>query len=422
MSAAHGSNWLSSCGLMSGLPTPHQNWLLISFDRWRGDWLHQPWLHLPNLQQLAREGWDLRRCYTSSPQCVPARASWLTGQTPGELGLTFNRQYTVPADAPSFVRELRDFYGYRTALVGKTHWTPHEEGVDLRDNLPLLNDLGFDHVREIAGPRALAVLNCELTDLWQQAGVLQAYRDDLVDRYRDGCLHCVRPSVLPDHLYPDLWLTDVAREELAALPTDQPWLLWVNFPGPHEPFDVPLSWRGRSGNGPIPNPDPRPVDPHQLNQLAPEGSVLAGKLDRFPDGIPPHALRDLRADYADHLSLLDAQVGELKAALGKRPDKERTAITVCSDHGELLGDWGLLLKGCFLEGAIRSLFVHRPPGGRHFPRSLWSAAQRPYGLTQLLWAAAAAVGEPGMGSFGARLRSMPKEVLVEYDSERVTVS
>ena len=26
-----------------------QNWLLISFDQWRGDWLHQPWLRLPVL-------------------------------------------------------------------------------------------------------------------------------------------------------------------------------------------------------------------------------------------------------------------------------------------------------------------------------------------------------------------------------------
>ena len=133
-------------------------------------------------------------------------------------------------------------------------------------------------------------------------------------------------------------------------------------------------------------------------------------------------MKDLRADYADHLSLLDAQVGELLAALGKRSDNQQTAVSVCSDHGELLGDWGLLLKGCFLEGAIRSLFVHRPPGGRHFPRSLWSAAHRPYGLTQALWAAAGAVGDPVMGSFGARLRSMPKEVLVEYDSERLTIS
>ena len=62
-----------------------QNWLLISFDQWRGDWLHQPWLHLPQLRRMAKQGWDGRRCYTSSPQCIPARASWLTGLTPGML-------------------------------------------------------------------------------------------------------------------------------------------------------------------------------------------------------------------------------------------------------------------------------------------------------------------------------------------------
>lgn len=40
----------------------------------------------------------------------------------------------------------------------------------------------------------------------------------------------VRPSVLPDALYPDLWLTRVALEELARLTQDNPWLLWVNLP------------------------------------------------------------------------------------------------------------------------------------------------------------------------------------------------
>ena len=130
-----------------------QNWLLISFDQWRGDWLLQPWLKLPNLKKMAVEGWDVRRCYTSSPQCIPARASWLTGLTPGELGVTANQIYTVPTDAPTFVRDLRDNFDYHTVLVGKTHWTPHEPGVDLRNNLDHLRALGFDHVRK-SGPRA----------------------------------------------------------------------------------------------------------------------------------------------------------------------------------------------------------------------------------------------------------------------------
>lgn len=395
------------------------NWLLISVDQWRGDWLHQPWLQLPHLRQLASEGWDVRRCYTSSPQCIPARASWLTGLTPGQLGVTANAVYTVPADAPSFVRDLRDQHGFHTVLVGKTHWTPHTKGVDLRDNLPLMRELGFEHVREIAGPRALAEVACELTDRWREAGVLEAYRADLLERYRGGCVHTVRPSVLPDALYPDLWLTGVALEELAALPQDRPWLLWVNFPGPHEPFDVPASWRGY--HGAIPAPEPRPTNLKELRRCAPEGSELARKLQRWPDGLPAEALQALRSDYADHLHLLDAQIGTLLKAMANRSDGGETAVSVCSDHGELLGDWGLLLKGCFLEGAMRSLFLHRPPGGRSWPRRLWQPVKRPHGLTQCLWDAAAAVVRPHEGSFGWRLRCQHPDVLVEFAAETLTL-
>ena len=394
-----------------------QNWLLISVDQWRGDWLHQEWLQLPYLRSLSSKGWDVRRCYTSSPQCIPARASWLTGLTPGELGVTANAIYTVPHDAPSFVRQLRDQYGYRTALVGKTHWTPHEPDVDLRDNQSLMESLGFERVREIAGPRALAVVDCELTDLWRAEGVLDAYRRDLDSRYDKGVVHSVWPSVLPDHLYPDLWLTGVAIDEIKRLPPDKPWLLWVSYPGPHEPFDVPASWRGHHGQ--IPPPEERPSDPDLLGPLAAPGSVLARKLDRWPDGIPDEALKSLRSDYADHLHLLDSQIGELIKALSFRSDFSNTAVTVCSDHGELLGDWGLLLKGCFLEGAIRSLFVHRPPEGRRGIRCWWQPVRRAYGLTPCLWDAAAAVSRPYQGSFGSRLRRQSEDVLVEFADERL---
>ena len=51
---------------------------------------------------------------------------------------------------------------------------------------------------------------------------------------------------------------------------------------------------------------------------------------------------------------------ELLEFLHQREVASKTAVTVCSDHGELLGDWGLLLKSCFLEVAIRSLFLTDP--------------------------------------------------------------
>ena len=257
-----------------------------------------------------------------------------------------------------------------------------------------------------------------MTDLWQDSGLLEKYQSDIQNRYLNGCVHTVRPSVLPIHLYPDLWLTKVALEELSRMPYDRPWLLWVNYPGPHEPFDVPLSWRGHHGD--IPPPESRPDDSEQLQLLAPAGSELARKLDRWPDGIPTEAVRALRSDYADHLHLLDTQLGILLQRLDMRSDQPNTAVTVCSDHGELLGDWGLLLKGCFLEGAIRSLFVHSPPDKRRFPRRLWQPYYRAYGLTKCLWDAATAVANPHK-SFGTLLRSQDRNVLIEFGKEQINI-
>lgn len=343
----------------------------------------------------------------------------LTGLSPRELGVTSNCRYTVPANSPSFIRELRDDYGYNTALLGKTHWTPHEDGVDLRNNTDYMDKLGLNSIREIAGPRALAVVDCELTDIWKKNGLMERYRDDLESRYRDGVVHNVRPSILPDHLYPDLWLGNVALDEIDHLPFDRPWFLWVSFPGPHEPFDVPLSWRGH--HGVIPDPVERPRDDSQLEHLAPQGSVLRRKLDRWPEGIPKNSLSALRSDYADHLHLLDVQLGRLISRLGLRPDMPSTAITICSDHGELLGDWGLLLKGCFLEGATRSLFIHSPPGGRNFVRRLWQPVNRSYGLTPLLWAAYRSVVNIRDCPFGAYLRQTSDPVKIEFEDETLTV-
>ena len=220
---------------------------------------------------------------------------------------------------------------------------------------------------------------------------------------------------MPDHLYPDIWLGNVALQEIVDLPRDTPWFFWISFSGPHEPFDVPTSWRGFHGL--IPSPELRPDSLEQLNKYAPRGSVLSRKLQRWPDGIPLASVSALRADYADHMHLLDAQVGRIMRSLEVNGFLDNTAITICSDHGELLGDWGLLLKGCFLEGAIRSLFVHKPVRARHGLSRLWKYEKRPFGLTEALWSAFYSIIDPSRGSFGSILRSNDKTVQIEFEDE-----
>ena len=112
-------------------------------------------LPLPALEQLASEGWSARRCYTSSPHCVPARMSWLTGLEPSQLGVTRNADVSLPADAPSLVRDLR-------RRAGTPPWWAKPIGPatfqtsDLRENRPLLKQLGFDQACDGGRPPSAA--------------------------------------------------------------------------------------------------------------------------------------------------------------------------------------------------------------------------------------------------------------------------
>ena len=358
------------------------NLLLISFDQWRGDWADPgaPVLPLPALQQLAQEGWSARRCYTSSPHCVPARMSWLTGLEPSQLGVTRNADVSLPADAPSLVRDLQQ-RGWHTAVVGKTHWTSHFQTSDLRQNGPLLNQLGFDQACEVAGPRALRRVTCELTEAWRQAGLLEAQRADLQRRYSQGrsaAAWAVRPTVLPNPLYPDLWIAEQGLKALQAMPSNQPWLLWVSFVGPHEPFDTPPPWHGRHQADALPTATPQPDWIANL----PGTCELRQCARSWVGQLSPGQIEACRADYADHLSLLDDQVQRLLTGLERRPDQASTAVLATADHGEMLGDGGMLYKGSFLEGAIRVPFIYRPPAEHRSETGVQSKRALP--LTGLL--------------------------------------
>ena len=396
------------------------NLLLITFDQWSGDWgdPYSPVVSLPGLQRLAKRGWTARRCYTSSPHCVPARMSWITGLEPSQLGVTRNADVSLPADAPSLIRPLQE-QGWHTALVGKTHWTSHFQNNDLRENLPLMQALGFEHVIEVAGPRALRRVECELTDAWHEAGVLEKQRKDLRRRYGQGRSSAaweVRPSVLPQELYPDIWIAERALKELASMPTNQPWLLWVSFVGPHEPFDTPAPWRGRHAKQLLPTAYQTPTWITELPNECEMKRAAAGWHGKLLD----KEIKACRADYADHLQLLDDQLQRLLDGLNQRQDQSRTAVLLTSDHGDMLGDAGMLYKGTFLEGAVRVPCIYSCPSGVK-PNLHGGVSTRPVQLTGLL---AQVLKNLPTGGSDAHLHKWKQQQLgavVEFGRERLLV-
>jgi arylsulfatase A-like enzyme len=81
---------------------------------------------------------------------------------------------------------------------------------------------------------------------------------------------------------------------------------------------------------------------------------------------PPQSdaqLREIIANYYGMISLVDHQVGRILSALDDAGLADNTLVVFTSDHGELLGDHGLMLKGpMHYEGLLRVGLIMRGPG------------------------------------------------------------
>lgn len=395
------------------------NLLLITFDQWRGDWanIYQPIIELPSIKRIGKKGWTAQRCYTSSPQCVPARLSMLSGLMPSKFGVTKNKDLTIPDDMPSMFREMQK-NGWETSLVGKTHWSNHNVEHDLRDNIKLLKSVGFNQVVEIAGPRALQRVSCELTDEWKEVGVYENQIKDLQKRYANGrnkSAWTIRHTVLPSNLYPDIWVTERAIKEMDKLNTDKPWILWVSYVGPHEPFDTPKPWSGMNENTKFRN---KPTSAHWINELKVECGIRKNH-NSWKGKITQREIGGIRKDYADHCRLLDDQVGKLVDRIKTRDDYAKTAVLITADHGELLGDGNMLYKSTFLEGSVRVPLIYKPPKNHEKIRG--RATKKPISMHKAIQSVLSSLENGGKLDQVVTKATNNDFVVSEYDEEIMIV-
>ena len=107
--------------------------------------------HTPSLERLAREGLRFSDAYAPAPMCTPSRASFLTGKSPAQLGMTNVGRNWKPwawekvEQAPSTntlspdettIGEVLRRAGYATAYFGRWHLGtvgPGEHGFDVHD-------------------------------------------------------------------------------------------------------------------------------------------------------------------------------------------------------------------------------------------------------------------------------------------------
>ena len=315
----------------------------------------------PHTDRLASEGVVFRRRCTNSPVCMTARSSLITGKLVHEHGIwTFANPDL--RHGPSHVRNIRDA-GYRTAVVGKTHLWPHGKG-HTRDHLEEMHDWGYMDAVEVTGPVETATTGSPYTDHLLEKGLLVTHLEYLRTHLTGKHLHVAIPWELPpsnlpteDHL--DMFIAGKAEEWLDRYDHEEPFYLQVCFGGPHDPWDAPAEYRRRydadAMSLSITDAPTGPVSPHVdlLLKFAPQ------KLDRMSEA----ENRVMKTYYYAKVSLIDDCVGRVVAALENRGWLKDTWIVFSSDHGEMLGDHGLMAKKVFYDGAVNVPCIFRPPSG-----------------------------------------------------------
>lgn len=377
------------------------NFLLIMTDQHRADHLGcygNKIVQTPHLDALAERSTRFEKCYVSSGVCMPNRATLMTGRTPTVNGVQTNG-LSLPLDSNTFVHVLRD-NGYKTALYGKSHLQNMVNIPVEASNYPKIpngdqaSNAFFDAYRsDRSGPR----YRNERRDLWQK-GIRRAvdspyygfddvklvlghdetsvghYYSWLKDHHENpdellGPKNALpakgfdAPQVwrtkVPEELYTTAYIEQQTKERLEAHAKSdgaEPFFIQCSFPDPHHPFSPPGKYFDMY--------DPADcAPPSSFNAEIRNAPPLRARLmDEFHS-----SSRDLRvaafacseSEVREYLaltygmvSMVDDAVGRIMRKLSDLGLAEDTVVVFTSDHGDLMGDHGLMFKHCFHDEGI----------------------------------------------------------------------
>ena len=323
------------------------NFLFLFPDQWRHTYLgsHEAGVPVrtPNLDSLAAQGIRFTECRTNSPLCAPARACLALGLRRRQTGVEGNHHDTDPNRTTIFNR-LRE-HGYWVSTCGKNDL--HKGSNDYHDSgwADRLASYGFDAAIDHRGkvnvykaatrrPRG----GCPYIHYLEERGLLDEFIADYTRRretHDQGMNKAAWPGPFEREDFTDDFCGRSALKLLRRAPSDQPWCLWVNFPGPHGPQDAPAALFNRY----------RRID------LPP---VFRGE-----EGLD-HA--NLRRLYAASCEGIDDWCGRIIEMVAERGQRDETIIVFASDHGEMLGDHGRWGKSVWREHSVRVPLIAAGPG------------------------------------------------------------
>jgi arylsulfatase len=333
------------------------NILVICTDQQRYDTLGcygNKLVDTPNIDRLAEEGMLFENAFCQSPVCTPSRSSFLTGRYPRTTRCRANGQ-AIPADEKLISRLLAD-EGYTCGLAGKLHLSPCHPSVTSATERRI--DDGFHQFFWSHHPMPEWPTN-EYTQ-WLNRKNKQFHAP-----YTEGSKYVQIGPDEEDHQ--TTWCAEKAIQFMESnAGYDKPWFFIANLFDPHHPFDPPKAYLDKflSRLDEIPLPNYVEGELHnkpEYQRMDREGAYgTKGYLAAAEMSDQDHRL--LRAAYWAMCELIDTQVGRMLESLEGSGQRENTIVIFMSDHGELLGDHGMYLKGPhFYDVSVRVPFIVRWP-------------------------------------------------------------
>lgn len=324
-------------------------------------------INTPNIRRLRNIGTTFTHAFAQAPVCTPSRASFLTGMYPSALGVNQNGVPSFPDHYADRLipRRLAD-EGYMCGLVGKLHIASAAGGQE-----PRVNDgyEVFEYSHDHKGPnlpgndyaRWLRELGLDPVGILEPPIASSTYQEGANSQSFGGLKEPTKnKDNIPSEVHQTRWCTEKSLEFLEkAKNQERPWLLSVNPFDPHPPYDPPWEYYRRYNADQMDGPHFGEHDIEQQKKLEAAGVDFQSKAREISDA----EAKRIQATYYAMIEQIDFEFGRILDWLDENDLTQNTIIIFMSDHGEMLGDHGLILKGCrFYEGLIRVPLIISYPG------------------------------------------------------------
>lgn len=396
------------------------NVLFVICDQLRADHLGfagNTVVRTPNIDRVAARGTVFDRAYVNNPVCMPNRSTIMTGRMPSAHGVIFNDRSLEPS-ATTFVSALRDA-GWRTGLIGKSHlqhgesrnavsdlgkapgrtspfaegWDTieHEERYERGETVAPDDFYGFGEIQLTVGHGAL--VGAHHYQWAREQGIAHDVLRAGLDWTYDGVSRRpewwqLHPAPYPEEVHSTNYVTERTIDFIERADSDgDPWLAWCSFPDPHHPMAPPEPWftRHHPDDIELPSTFHDPGDgwaPHLelIRSLDPAHRAWVA-----PFGPSPELTRAAIAATYGMIEYVDQGVGRILDTLDRLGAADDTIIVFTSDHGDMMGDHGLMLKLIMhFQGCLRIPLVVSAPGRRPArSASLASSIDLPHTLLEL---------------------------------------